>query len=344
MTGTPTSSTTVKLLEPTESSHPAFLRISALIGEAFPNMSLLHDGTTDAFGEFSILLLPVDFKLNPDFLSEVYRKWISDGSGTVFIRRDGSVCSRFITFSEQAGVEVPSEIKLLLDGSDNQVLELGTPGSSAHQQFISNINSSTESGNVQRESTLNVQGAEDYIRDRFKKDFPDLAYHNPVHIQDVYDSSLRIAEAEGVTGADLDLLRIGALFHDAGFIHSLVRHEEIGANMAAGVLPAFGFSGEQIAVICQMILATRVPQSPQSLLDQILCDADLDYLGRDDFYPIGNRLFVELQQSGVVSDAHAWNTLQKKFLSAHSYHTEFSRANREPGKRTRLGEIERILG
>ncbi|MFM7194079.1 MAG: HD domain-containing protein, partial [Bacteroidota bacterium] len=163
------------------------------------------------------------------------------------------------------------------------------------------------------------------------------------HIFDVYEASGRIAAGEGVTGMALALLRIAALFHDAGFIHTYDHHEARGADMAAAVMPVFGFDADQIRTVCGMILATRVPQRPATHLERILCDADLDYLGRDDFYTIGRKLYEELRSAGAVDGEDAWNQLQVKFLGSHGYHTSFSRHHREPAKQERLKEIRSLI-
>jgi hypothetical protein len=109
--------------------------------------------------------------------------------------------------------------------------------------------------------------------------------------------------------------------------------------MVNEILPPYGFNADQIKLIQGMIMATRIPQSPKTKLEQVICDADLDYLGRDDFYIIGNRLFEELSSQGIVKTDHEWNLLQKKFLESHCYHTNFSKLNREEFKRKRLEEI-----
>lgn len=95
--------------------------------------------------------------------------------------------------------------------------------------------------------------------------------------------------------------------------------------------------------IAGMIMATRLPQSPTTLLEKILCDADLDYLGRDDFYEIGGRLFAELKEQEVVETEREWNIMQRTFLQSHRYHTRFGQTNREPGKQERLQEISAKL-
>ena len=70
-----------------------------------------------------------------------------------------------------------------------------------------------------------------------------------------------------------------------------------------------------------------------------MCDADLDYLGRDDFYEIGGRLFEELRAQGIVETEREWNLVQKTFLDSHRYHTSYSKTNRERIKNQRLQEI-----
>jgi hypothetical protein len=109
--------------------------------------------------------------------------------------------------------------------------------------------------------------------------------------------------------------------------------------MTRDILPDFGFNPDQLNTICGMILATRLPQSPNGKLEKILCDADLDYLGRSDFYEIGGRLFAEMKRLGVVDTEREWNLIQKTFLESHRYHTTFSQTHREPEKLKRLQEI-----
>jgi len=90
-------------------------------------------------------------------------------------------------------------------------------------------------------------------------------------------------------------------------------------------------------------MATRIPQSPANLLESILCDADLDYLGRDDFKKIGQTLFEEFTEYSILQDEQAWNKLQVSFLSSHQYHTETNRTLREPVKRRYLEELKALV-
>jgi uncharacterized protein len=187
------------------------------------------------------------------------------------------------------------------------------------------------------------QGAEEHIRSLLSKEMPKLPYHNVNHIYDVLDASLKIAASEKLSEDDVKLLRVAALFHDAGFIRNAASHEEHGAQMAREILPAHGFSDDQIDVIANMIIATRIPQTPSTQLERVLCDADLDYLGRNDFYAIGGTLFEELKEQGAVETEREWNLVQRTFLNSHRYHTEFGKKNREGCKQERLKEINAKL-
>ncbi len=181
--------------------------------------------------------------------------------------------------------------------------------------------------------------AEKQIIQLLEQRMPQLQYHNINHIYDVLNAAMVIAKHEQLPEDEMKLLRLAALYHDAGFIHSPKNHEEKGAEMAREMLPEFGLSTDQINMIGNMILATRIPQSPGTPLEKILCDADLDYLGREDFYEIGGRLLEELKDQGVVETEREWNLVQKTFLESHRFHTAYSKANRENVKKERLQEI-----
>jgi HD superfamily phosphodiesterase len=200
---------------------------------------------------------------------------------------------------------------------------------------------------------LNTQGgesqspdfdaAEKYIIELLVAKMPKLNYHNIEHIFDVVDAAATIAKNEKITDEELRLLRLAALMHDMGFIHSPKNHEERGAEMAKEILPTYGFTESQIDTISNMILATRIPQSPNTHLEKILCDADLDYLGREDFYEVGGKLLKELKGLGVVETEREWNLVQKTFLESHRFHTTYSKSIREQEKKKRQLEITEKL-
>lgn len=188
---------------------------------------------------------------------------------------------------------------------------------------------------------MDLQKARNYIETQIFRKWPEgLSYHSAEHIRDVSESAERLAIAEGVSGHDLNLLRTAALYHDSGFVQMAKDHEAISCEIAQESLPAFGYSDADIQRICGMIMATRIPQRPGNLLEEILADADLDYLGRDDFWRIGALLFAELRYYGVIKTVDEWNALQVRFLELHHYFTDTAIATRKKKKDEHLAILK----
>ena len=188
---------------------------------------------------------------------------------------------------------------------------------------------------------MNVELAESYILERLRTNLsPRLLYHGLHHVLDVVDAAERLAKKEGICNIeDLTLLKTAALYHDSGFLNVYKNHEEAGCAIVKEILPGFDYTTEQIEAICGMIMATKIPQSPKTKLEEILCDADLDYLGREDFEPIAETLFEELRLRGAVSDHNLWNTIQVKFLDSHHYWTESAKQSRNELKQKHLAGL-----
>jgi uncharacterized protein len=168
----------------------------------------------------------------------------------------------------------------------------------------------------------------------------DLTYHSVYHTLDVLIQVERIAKEEGIGNEEeLFLLKTAAMYHDTGFLKRYEANEEIGCMHARRDLPGFGLNERQIDRVCNLIMATRVPQSPQDKLEEIICDADLDYLGQDDFELISDSLRQEFLEYGVIRSNNEWEALQIKFLENHRYFTESSRQYRNPVKCKHLEKL-----
>ena len=165
----------------------------------------------------------------------------------------------------------------------------------------------------------------EHILEKLEKELPSsLKYHSVDHTKDVMRSARFIAEAEGVKEEDLELLMTAAAYHDSGFLRTYARHEEVSCEIAKECLPAFGFTDNEIELIQEMIMSTRVPQASETLLGRILCDADLDYLGDDRYDSISAGLHEELLLNGFTMDDKKWLDIQIKFLEEQQYWTAFS--------------------
>lgn len=170
------------------------------------------------------------------------------------------------------------------------------------------------------------QQVKELILGKLEKELPShLSYHNIDHTIDVLQAASLIADKEGMDEHNKRLLLTAALFHDIGFLEKRDGHEAISCTIARQYLPAYCYQPEEIEAICGMIMATKIPQSPKNHMEEILCDADLDYLGRDDFFILSNRLFTELCAEGIVKDEEDWNRQQAEFIENHNYFTETSK-------------------
>lgn len=184
---------------------------------------------------------------------------------------------------------------------------------------------------------------QEIILDKMERELPqDLHYHNIKHTVDVVTEVELIGWAEGISDDDLLLLKTAALFHDMGHIRSYTEHEHYSTIFARELLPAFNYSTEQIDKICEIIMSTKLPPNPQNKLQQIICDADLDYLGRSDFIPVSNTLFEELKNRSLVGTLNEWNKKQITFISNHQYFTDTARKLREINKQNQIERIRQI--
>lgn len=193
-------------------------------------------------------------------------------------------------------------------------------------------------------SSINYQKAERHIMRILKQKLsPKLYYHGIHHTYDVVEAAERLAIMEGVLDEDIFVLKSAATYHDAGFVEQYDANEPIGARMAAEILPKYGYTPEQVEMVFKLIYATIIPHNPQSHLEEIICDADLDYLGRDDFHEISDTLRVELREHGKINSDRMWDEIQVKFLNMHKYFTKSAIALRQEKKMKHLKEIEQRL-
>ena len=163
-----------------------------------------------------------------------------------------------------------------------------------------------------------------------------LGYHNTAHTLDVLKQAVEIAKEEGVDDEkDLLLLKIAAVFHDSGFLLTYRGHEEKSCEIAIDALKNT-FDETDLKKICGMIMATKIPQSPKNLLEQIICDADLDYLGRDDFGPISDSLQKEFLSFKIIPEDAVWDHIQIGFFETHRYFTATANKKRNLKKMQHL--------
>ena len=185
---------------------------------------------------------------------------------------------------------------------------------------------------------------QELILDKLESELPAiLYYHNVKHTVDVVTEVELIGWAEGLDDDGILLLKTAALFHDAGHTIAYKDHEYHGTRLAIDYLPEYGYSEEQVAKICEIIMATKLPPQPEDIYQEIICDADLDYLGRSDMIPVSNTLYKELSEQDMIGTLNEWNKLQLKFITGHSYFTKTAQSLREVNKQKQIERIKKLI-
>ena len=188
---------------------------------------------------------------------------------------------------------------------------------------------------------MNYTSAKTFILKELDALSPSLTYHGRHHTLDVLTVAESLCVAEGVPYEETVLIMTAALLHDSGFLRHYEEHEKHSCQIAQETLPQFNYTEGDIKRICAMIMATKIPQTPLDFCAEVLCDADLDYLGRDDFYIIGQSLFEELKTMKLVETEEEWNSIQLRFLEKHHFFTKTSQYARTPCKTLHLERLKK---
>lgn len=174
----------------------------------------------------------------------------------------------------------------------------------------------------------------------------DLAYHSFDHTHEVVSHVELIADNYSLNELDHTAVIVAAWFHDTGYSTGQRKvHEEESQRIASEFLSKHDAPPELIEKVKGCILATRMPQSPTSLIEQIICDADLFHLGTDDFAEKNKLLRQEINNvSPQKVDKKEWRKLNMEFLERHRYFTDYARELLEPQKKRHLNELQAKLG
>ena len=191
---------------------------------------------------------------------------------------------------------------------------------------------------------MDFDGVKKYLFKRLAKELSNnLFYHGMHHTCDVVHVAEHLAKAENITGDDFTVVMTAALFHDSGFLIQYNDNEPIACELARKILPQYDYSQSQIDHICEMILATSIPQCPRDHLAEVLCDADLSYLGTDGYYSISETLKMELEKQGLDFENTKWIDFQLNFLTKHRFFTDTARELHEAQKQEYILELKDLL-
>jgi len=149
------------------------------------------------------------------------------------------------------------------------------------------------------------------------------SYHDLDHTKRVISAAVDIGRNYDLSEKDWRCLLTACLLHDYGFIESHVEHEKISAKLSSQILPKYGFSETDIQIINSLIIVTKLEEKPKNLLESIIRDSDLEYLGSEDFIKISPLLKKEWINCKVVKSDSEFYKIQYEFILNHSFYTDF---------------------
>lgn len=188
---------------------------------------------------------------------------------------------------------------------------------------------------------MNFPEVRTFVLSLLDRELPsNLYYHGVHHTLDVCKAVEELSCQEDLSGIDLELLRTAAVLHDVGFIEQYLDNEPLAVSFARKVLPGFGYTTEQIEIIGGIIMCTQIPQNPGNHIEQIMCDADLDYLGRDDFFMISENLKKEWFAYGIIHSEEEYHRKQISFFEQHRYFTKSAHEKRDLQKQLHLSHLK----
>jgi predicted metal-dependent HD superfamily phosphohydrolase len=192
---------------------------------------------------------------------------------------------------------------------------------------------------------MNFLGAKKYIVNRLQKELsPNLYFHSLDHSMDVLHSACHLNCMEELKEPDSVLIETAAIYHDAGMIITYLDHESASAQMAREFLPQFEYSPREIEIVESLIMVTTMPHFANTKLEKVICDADLDALGREDFFISSFQLQLEWKLYGIMNTTLAeWLRFEIDFMEKHHYFTSSAIYLREMQKQKNIKAFKDLL-
>jgi predicted metal-dependent HD superfamily phosphohydrolase len=190
-----------------------------------------------------------------------------------------------------------------------------------------------------------INRASQFVYDLFRDKLPAWAvYHNYKHTMETVEAVMEIGEASKLSKAELEIAVLAAWFHDAGYVDGFDGHEARGVEIASRFLKEQGYAPERVEQIAGCIRATKMPQSPKNLIEQVMCDADMIHLGKKKFFEKSDLMRLEFERRFERSYTDLeWLNSQIDFVSKHQYHTKYARDEFSKRSSKNLGLLQEQL-
>lgn len=190
-----------------------------------------------------------------------------------------------------------------------------------------------------------VNKAEKFVVDLLTNHLPsDIGYHTIEHAQFVVNAVSEIGTATKLTEHELNIARISGWFHDTGYTKSPTDHEETSAGIAKNFLKDMNVFPEEINLVANAIMATKVPQLPKNKIEEVLCDADMYHLSVNDYFERVEHMRIEFWLTrNIKMNKKEFDENSVTFFGLHDYHTQYGKTVLQEGKEKNLARIKGSL-
>jgi predicted metal-dependent HD superfamily phosphohydrolase len=188
-----------------------------------------------------------------------------------------------------------------------------------------------------------VEKAEQHVRKLFlTKSPPENIFHDLNHTINVVEMTETIGKASGLTGDEMEIVLVSAWFHDVGYFDANNCHEENSVEHVKIFLNEYNLPQDYIDKISSCIASTKMPQNPKNLMEQVLCDADLHHLGKEDFFDRNELLRAELEKrNNKVFDDVKWMENNIDFFTGHKFFTKYASYHFDEQKNIHLSKLRK---
>lgn len=181
---------------------------------------------------------------------------------------------------------------------------------------------------------MSYQSAYAKIVAKLEKEIPpSLTYHNVNHAKRVLQSLDNHILTLDMDPRKAELVRLAGIGHDIGYIENTENHELIGIRIIKPILKEEGYSEQELHQVSTMIWATKLGNSPRTFLEKMLVDANLAYIGSEDYDEGLKNLYKEwVNQDRIPKDYPLFLENRIKFMEEHTYYTDFAKAYNQKSK------------
>lgn len=189
-----------------------------------------------------------------------------------------------------------------------------------------------------------LKKTENFINKLFNEKLPSgMVYHNYTHSLEAVGYARKIGKKSDLDEDDLETVTLAAWFHDTGYLEAYKGHEDKSIEIARNFLQENKYPEDKITKVTDCIVATKMPQNPKNLVEEVLCDADLVHLGLEDFFEYSDLLRTEWENIGIwKANDDEWYKSSVELLSTHKFFTPYARKKFEPQQRTNLLKAQKL--